>query len=163
MAKSQQKGILYFLQNDRFSYKKIKLIKADLEDTLNTLTPKNTFGAYRDTILAITKIDMDNPSMTEFEQKLCKSIKEYIFIIRGRGLYQVGNIPYTGKWDLAIYYCIFTELIETKYYDRTHLLKDIENNFSKTESSTQTESNNQENISTQTESELTSQIEKIEI
>jgi hypothetical protein len=151
----RQQEVLYFMQNDRFNYKKIKLIKGDLEDTLDKLTVKNTIGAYRDTILAITKIDLDNPNMTDFEKKLCKDVKEYIFIIRGRGLYQVGNMPYTGKWDLAIYFCIFSELINPKYYDRTHLLREVPNKPPKTESSTQTE-----NI---TVHEVATQMENIEI
>jgi hypothetical protein len=155
MTQSEQKEILYFLQNDRFAYKKIHLIKGDLEETLDKLTPNKTIGSYRDTIFAITKIDLDNPNMTDFEKKLCKDIKEYIFIIRGRGLYQVGNMPYIGKWDIAIYYCIFSELISPKYYDRTHLLKEIPNNPLKIESSTQTE--------TATIKEVATQMENIEI
>ena len=66
----RQQEVLYFMQNDRFNYKKIKLIKGDLEDTLDKLTVKNTIGAYRDTILAITKIDLDNPNMTDFAFRL---------------------------------------------------------------------------------------------
>ena len=31
MTQSEQKEILYFLQNDRFAYKKIQLIKGDLD------------------------------------------------------------------------------------------------------------------------------------
>jgi len=147
----RQEEVLYFMQNDRFNYKKIKLIKGDLEDTLDKLTVKNTIGAYRDTILAITKIDLDNPNMTDFEKKLCKDVKEYIFIIRGRGLYQVGNMPYIGKWDLAIYLCIFSELINPKYYDRTHLLREVQNKIIKAEISTQTETTTVEDVATQIE------------
>ena len=40
-----------------------------MNDLHHKLTVKNTIGAYRDTILAITKIDLDNPNMTDFEKE----------------------------------------------------------------------------------------------
>ena len=116
---------LYFIQNERIKQKPISYIKNNLAKQLDNilLNHNHNFGSYKDVIIAITIIDKKNPSLSDNEKKLIKYVTEYIFIIRGRGLFQVGNIPYTSKWDLAIYFCIFADLIDSKFYNRDHLLK----------------------------------------
>lgn len=123
---------LYFIENERIKQKPITYIKNDLAKSLDKLLPNKNFGSYRDVIIAITILAKSGAQLSADEKKMIKDVTEYIFIIRGRGLFQVGNIPYTGKWDMAIYYCIMTDLIDTKFYNRDHLLKRVTNNFKKT-------------------------------
>jgi len=143
---------LYFIENERIKQKPITYIKNDLAKSLDKLLPNKNFGSYRDVIVAITILAKSGAQLSDDEKKMIKDVTEYIFIIRGRGLFQVGNIPYTGKWDMAIYYCIMTDLIDTKFYNRDHLLKRVTNNFKKTSL----------NVSTQTSDEKKSN-EEIEI
>lgn len=143
---------LYFIENERIKQKPITYIKNDLAKSLDKLLPNKNFGSYRDVIIAITILAKSGAQLSDDEKKMIKDVTEYIFIIRGRGLFQVGNIPYTGKWDMAIYYCIMTDLIDTKFYNRDHLLKRVTNNFKKTSL----------NVSTQTSDEKKSN-EEIEI
>jgi len=143
---------LYFIENERIKQKPITYIKNDLAKSLDKLLPNKNFGSYRDVIVAITILAKSGAQLSDDEKKMIKDVTEYIFIIRGRGLFQVGNIPYTGKWDMAIYYCIMTDLIDTKFYNRDHLLKHVTNNFKKTSL----------NVSTQTSDEKKSN-EEIEI
>jgi hypothetical protein len=141
---------LYFVENERIRQKPISYIKNDLAKSLDCLLTNKNFGSYRDVIIAITMLSKSN-SLSDNEKKLVKDVTEYIFIIRGRGLFQIGNIPYTGKWDLAIYYCIMTDLIDTKFYNRDHLLKRITNNFKKTSLDVSTQTSNKNEINEEIE------------
>jgi len=116
---------LYFIQNERIKQKPISYIKNDLEKQLDNILLNHNFGSYKDVIIAITHIDKKNKFLSDDEKNLIKYVTEFIFIIRGRGLFQVGNNPYISKWDLAIYFCIFTDLIDSKFYNRDHLLKNV--------------------------------------
>ncbi len=145
---------LYFIENERIRQKPISYIKNDLAKSLDCLLTNKNFGSYRDVIIAITMLSKSD-SLSDNEKKLVKDVTEYIFIIRGRGLFQIGNLPYTGKWDLAIYYCIMTNLIDTKFYNRDHLLKRVTNNFKKTSLDVSTQTCNKE----ETNEELTEEIE----
>jgi len=141
---------LYFVENERIRQKPISYIKNDLAKSLDCLLTNKNFGSYRDVIIAITMLSKSN-SLSDNEKKLVKDVTEYIFIIRGRGLFQIGNIPYTGKWDLAIYYCIMTDLIDTKFYNRDHLLKRVTNNFKKTSLDVSTQTSNKNKINEEIE------------
>ena len=141
---------LYFDENERIRQKPISYIKNDLAKSLDCLLTNKNFGSYRDVIIAITMLSKSN-SLSDNEKKLVKDVTEYIFIIRGRGLFQIGNIPYTGKWDLAIYYCIMTDLIDTKFYNRDHLLKRVTNNFKKTSLDVSTQTSNKDEITEEIE------------
>jgi len=141
---------LYFVENERIRQKPISYIKNDLAKSLDCLLTNKNFGSYRDVIIAITMLSKSN-SLSDNEKKLVKDVTEYIFIIRGRGLFQIGNIPYTGKWDLAIYYCIMTDLIDTKFYNRDHLLKRVTNNFKKTSLDVSTQTSNKNEINEEIE------------
>ena len=141
---------LYFVENERIRQKPISYIKNDLAKSLDCLLTNKNFGSYRDVIIAITMLSKSN-SLSDNEKKLVKDVTEYIFIIRGRGLFQIGNIPYTGKWDLAIYYCIMTDLINNKFYNRDHLLKRVTNNFKKTSLDVSTQTSNKNKINEEIE------------
>jgi hypothetical protein len=141
---------LYFVENERIRQKPISYIKNDLAKSLDCLLTNKNFGSYRDVIIAITMLSKSD-SLSDNEKKLVKDVTEYIFIIRGRGLFQIGNIPYTGKWDLAIYYCIMTDLIDTKFYNRDHLLKRVTNNFKKTSLDVSTQTSNKNEINEEIE------------
>jgi hypothetical protein len=141
---------LYFIENERIRQKPISYIKNDLAKSLDCLLTNKNFGSYRDVIIAITMLSKSD-SLSDNEKKLVKDVTEYIFIIRGRGLFQIGNLPYTGKWDLAIYYCIMTDLIDTKFYNRDHLLKRVTNNFKKTSLDVSTQTSNKNEINEEIE------------
>ena len=37
-------------------------------------------------------------------------------MIRNRGIFEVGNTPYTTHWDLVAYFCIVSNLINPSYF-----------------------------------------------
>jgi hypothetical protein len=142
---------LYFIENERIRQKPISYIKNDLAKSLDKLLTNKSFGSYRDVIIAITLLAKSDTCLSDNEKKMIKDVTEYIFIIRGRGLFQVGNVPYIGKWDLAIYYCIMTNLIDTKFYNRDHLLKRVTNNFKKLSLDVSTQTSDKEEINEEIE------------
>ncbi|SVB43481.1 uncharacterized protein METZ01_LOCUS196335 [marine metagenome] len=142
---------LYFIENERIKQKPISYIKNDLAESLDCLLTNKSFGSYRDVIIAITLLAKSDNQFSDNEKKMIKDVTEYIFIIRGRGLFQVGNVPYTGKWDLAIYYCIMTDLIDSSFYNRDHLLKSVPNNFKKTSLDVSTQTSNKDEITEEIE------------
>ena len=107
---------IYYIQNERKSYDSIICIDNELQTKLNSLNINNTFGECVNIILAISNIDITNPSLTDSEINLCLSLKQCLKMIRNRGIFEVGNTPYTTHWDLVAYFCIVSNLINPSYF-----------------------------------------------